>query len=96
MNFGIRWEPECLDDLKRICGNLETADAAVSDVDWRLSRNPLQGTWPLQRGSELRLVWVKDYLEFPSVYMSFEIITEGQNRYCLMKKARLANDPATS
>lgn len=96
MNFGIRWEDECNLDLEAIYGDLQTADAAIASVDWRLARNPLAETWELKKDSGIRLVWVKDYLQFPVVYLSFEIVTEAVDRYCLMLHARRANDPSTS
>ncbi len=96
MNFGIRWEDACLEDLERIYGNLETADAAVGSIDWQLARNPLRYTWELAPGSSIRLAWVKPYLDFPPVYLSYAIVTEPMDRYCLMKRARLANDPVSS
>lgn len=96
MNFGIRWDDQCLRDLEEIYGDLETADAAMLSIDWRLARNPLAGTWELEKGSDIRLAWVKDYREFPVVYLSFRIVTEGRERYCLMLRARRGNDPSTS
>jgi hypothetical protein len=96
MNFGIRWADKCLEDLERLYGDLETADAAVGSIDWRLARNPLRHTWELSDGSKIRLAWVKPYLEFPAVYLSYEIVTETQSRYCLVNRARRANDPSTS
>jgi hypothetical protein len=97
MNFGIRWRDECLRDLERIYGNLETADPAVFTIDWRLARNPLSYTWEIAPGkSDIRLAWVREYLTFPAVYLSFRIVQEQDERYCLMLRARRANDPATS
>jgi hypothetical protein len=96
MNFGIRWDDQCLRDLEEIYGNLETADPAVFTIDWRLARNPLAHTWELGGDTDIRLAWVRDYLEYPAVYLSFRIVTEGQERYCLMLRARRANDPSTS
>jgi hypothetical protein len=96
MNFGIRWDDQCLEDLERIYGNLETADPAVFTLDWRLARNPLAHTWELTKGSDIRLAWVRDYLDYPAVYLSFKIVNEKPERYCLMLRARLANDPSMS
>jgi hypothetical protein len=95
VNFGIRWDDQCLADLERIYGDMETADKAMFSVDWHLSRNPAAHTWELE-GSDIRIVWVRDFLEFPAVYLSFRIVIERPNRYCLMLRARRANDPETS
>lgn len=96
MNFGIRWDDKCLRDLEEIYGDIQTADAAMQSVDWQLSRNPLADTWEITKGSGIRLAWAKDYLHFPPVYLSFEVVTEAPDRYCLILRARRANDPATS
>ena len=96
MNFGIRWSDECLEDLERIYGSQKVADAAMFSIDWRLSRNPLADTWDLKQGNPIKLAWVKQYLHYPPVYLSFEIVIQPNERYCHMLKARVANDPATS
>jgi hypothetical protein len=96
MNYGVRWEHICLADLEEIYGDLETADAATSSMDWRLSRDPLVYTWPLANRSDIRLVTVKPYLEFPVVYLSFSIFDEPRDRYCLMLRARRGNEPSFS
>jgi hypothetical protein len=97
VNFDLRWEPECLSDLEAIYGDLETADTAVFSIDWLLARNPLMFTWELSPGSGLRLAWVRPYLEFPAVYLSFEIVLNDPSggRLCLMKRARRANADAS-
>jgi hypothetical protein len=94
VNFGIRWEDRCVRDLERIYGSHEAADTAMFTVDWLLSRNPLEGTWELTVGNPVRLVWVKDFLDHPAVYLSFRIVDEPPDRYCLMLRALRANDPS--
>lgn len=98
MNFGLRWEPECLKDLEDIYGDLEVADAAIAAVDWQLSQNPLRYTWPLRPGHSILLVHIKPYLEHPAVAISFSIVQDPPDRYCLMMRARRTarNDPLTS
>jgi len=94
MNFGIRWDKRCLRELEAIYGTLEAADTAMFSVDWLLSRNPLANTWELTPGNPVRLVWVRDYINHPPVYLSFRIVDEPPDRYCLMLRARRANDPS--
>lgn len=96
MNFGIRWEDQCLLDLEEIYGSLDAADPAIFSVDWLLARNPLSNTWELTPGNPLRLVWVKDYLDHPPVYLSLRIVDDPPDRYCLMLRARRTNDPSAS
>jgi hypothetical protein len=100
MNFDIRWEDQCRAELLKIYGANETADVAAFSVDWRLARNPLMNTWPLDSGSPptsgIRLVRVESFRDYPTVFLSFRIVIEGPDRYCLMLRARRANDPLTS
>lgn len=94
MNFTLRWEPACEHELVAIYGDLQTADAAICAMDWQLSRDPIRYSWELEAGSPIRLAWVKPYLEFPAVYLSFELLdAEG---ICLMQHARRANVSALS
>jgi hypothetical protein len=96
MYFGVRWEDECVADLEEIYGDLETADSATGAVAWELARNPTAYTWQVSPSSDIRLTLVKPYRGFPPVAMSFRVVTEPPDRYCLVLRARRANAPETS
>jgi len=96
VNFGLRWEPECLRELEAIYGDVQTADAAIASIDWQLARNPLMFTWELHPGSDIRLARVLPYLEHPAVYLSFRMVSDPPNRYCLIEHARRANVASSS
>jgi hypothetical protein len=92
VRYDIRWEEKCLEDLAEIYGDMETADLATAGSIWALSRAPLHRlTWEIAPGSSFRLTWVKPFLDFPAVAMSYSIVIDGINQYCLMHRARRAN-----
>ena len=92
MRYGIRWEDQCIQDLIAIYGDMGTADLATEGTAWALARAPLnRATWAVAPGSDYRLTWVRTYREFPAVVLSYSIVIEGINQYCLMHRARRAN-----
>jgi hypothetical protein len=97
MRYDIRWENECVEDLIEIYGDMGTADRATDGATWALARAPLhRATWAIAPGSEYRLAWVKPFLDFPAVALSYTIVIEGVSQYCLMHRARRANVPDAS
>lgn len=75
-------------------GDMETADAAIFVIDWLLARDPLRHSWELQAGSSVRIAWVRPYLSFPAVYLSFEFREADQ--ICVIQHARRSNVAANS
>jgi hypothetical protein len=97
MRFDIRWTDECVEELALIYDGLENADAATAATEFHLGRDPHgRATWPLVPGSGRRLAWVKPYRHFPAVYLSYSVVDEGNDRYCLVSEARRSNDPRLS
>lgn len=89
MRYGIRWEDKCLEDLVGIYDDQQTADDATNGATWALARAPLhRDTWAVAPGSDYRLTSVKPFLHYPAIAMSYSIIIEPPDQYCLMHRAR--------
>jgi hypothetical protein len=96
MQYGVRWDDQCVVDLEEIYGDMETADRATFTVDWKLSHDPNRYTWELDPESDIMLTWIRSFLHYPAVCLSFRLVFEEHARYCLMLRARRSNNPAMS
>jgi hypothetical protein len=96
MQYGVRWDDRCLAELEEIYGDVETSDIAVFTVDWKLAHDPNRFTWELSPNSDILLTWIRGFRGFPAVCLSFRLVFEQNNRYCLMLRARRSNHPSMS
>jgi hypothetical protein len=97
VEYEIRFDQKCLDDLARIFGGVENANPSIQSVLWRLGRDPHRDSWELEPGrSDIRLAYSESYAGGPVVVFSFRIVIEEIDRYCLLLRARAGNDPRYS
>lgn len=95
--MAIRWEDSFLPRLARIYGDdVRTADEAMFNIDWRLSRDPHSHTWTIADDSDVRLGWIRSFKGFPAVYFTFRMIVENGHSLPLLLEPRPANDPEFS
>lgn len=97
LDYGIRWEDDCIADIEEIFGDLKNADDAMHAVEWQLSHDPYQGTWEIRTGSGVYLTRTRAHRGFPAVAYSFRVVTEApRDFYCLMLRARPTNTSSTT
>jgi hypothetical protein len=97
MQYGVRWDDQCLKQVERIFGSLEEADDAIATVDWHLAHDPYSHkTWMLIPNAKIRMTWVKPHRVHPATAYSYEVMTEAVSRYCVVRRAVRANVPGFS
>lgn len=93
VDYGITWEDECLDDLRKIFGDLEEADDAIAAIDWRLHHDPHgQATWELGPETDIRLTWLRPHRGYPAVTFSYKVENPSPDHYrCVVLRAKPTN-----